>query len=47
MEKVVELSYALDTFYFLISGALVMPPAGGAPLPTRGTAMGGISPTPA
>ena len=24
MEKVVELSYALDTFYFLICGALVM-----------------------
>jgi Amt family ammonium transporter len=24
MEQVIELSYALDTFYFLISGALVM-----------------------
>ena len=24
MEKIVELSYALDTFYFLMSGALVM-----------------------
>jgi len=24
MEAVIELSYALDTFYFLMSGALVM-----------------------
>lgn len=24
MEQVLELSYALDTFYFLVSGALVM-----------------------
>ncbi|MEL0081751.1 MAG: ammonium transporter, partial [Gammaproteobacteria bacterium] len=24
MESVIELSYALDTFYFLVSGALVM-----------------------
>jgi Amt family ammonium transporter len=24
LDKLVELSYALDTFYFLISGALVM-----------------------